>query len=63
MIDISPSRVLALVAEVWPDKLARFLKIAEVAIQVEKNEGHQEAPKAPRRSMTPGGHDTISLLG
>ena len=63
MIDISPSRVLELVPGASPDQLAQFLKIAEAAIQVEENHGRQEASKAPRRSMTPGGQDTISLLG
>ena len=62
MSDISPSRVLELVPGASPDQLAQFLKIAEAAIQVEKGQGRQEAPKAPRRSMTPGERDTVSLL-
>ena len=62
MTNISPSRVLELVPGATPDQLAQFLKMAEAAIQVEANQGREEAPKAPRRAMTPGGRDPVSLL-
>ena len=62
MTDISPSRVLELVPEATPNQLVQFLRIAEAAIQVEENQGREEAPKAPRRAMTPGGRDPVSLL-
>ena len=62
MTNISPSRVLELVPGATPDQLAQFLKIAEAAMQVEENQGREEAPKTPRRAMTPGGRDPVSLL-
>ena len=62
MTDISPSRVLELVPGASPDQFAQFPKMAEAAIQVEKNQGRQQAPKVPRRSRTPDRRDTGSLL-
>ena len=63
MVEISPSKVLQLVPEATPNQIAKFLSIAEAAIKPEINNERQNVPKVPRRSVTPGDQDAISLLG
>ena len=63
MVEISPSKVLLLVPEATPNQIAKFLSIAEAAIKPEISNERQNVPEVPRRSVTPGGQDAISLLG
>ena len=54
MVEISPSKVLELVPEAAPSQIAKFLSIAEAAIEPENNKVQRKVPKVPRRSVTPG---------
>ena len=63
IVEISPSKVLELVPEAAPSQIAKFLSIAEAAIEPENNKVQRKMPKVSRRSVTPGDQDAISLLG
>ena len=63
MVEISPSKVLELVPEAAPSQIAKFLSIAEAAIEPKNNKVQRKVPEVPRRSVTPGDQDAISLLG
>ena len=63
MVEISPSKVLELVPEAAPSQIAKFLSIAEAAVEPENNKVQRKVPKVSRRSATPGDQDAISLLG
>ena len=63
MVEISPSKVLQLVPEATPNQIAKFLSIAEAAIRPENSNERQNVLEVPRRSVTPGDQDAISLLG